>query len=211
MTVVVLHAASGVLDGTLALQGWMLGGAVLAMASRGRDASRDTATAHTVAGSRRGSPLFTGILIGIGVIGFLDEAIFHQLLQWHNFYWNTDQHGRVLSDGLFHVLSTLLLIWGTLRLWFGTVPRPRRFLAGILIGAGGFNAYDGVVQHVLLHLHLVNEKVCPTPERGTNSVLTCHADIPFEIVWIVIGSLILIVGLYLWRRSADETSGTTTE
>lgn len=208
---VVLHAASGVLDGTLALQGWMLGGAVLAMAARGRDASRDMTPARAGAGSRRGSPLFTGILIGIGIVGFLDEAIFHQLLQWHNFYWNTDQHGRILSDGLFHVLSTLLLIWGTLRLWFGTIPTPDLFLAGILIGAGGFNAYDGIVQHLLLHLHLVNEKVCPTPERGTNSILTCRADVPYEIAWIAIGTLVLIVGLYLWRRSPDQSDGAATE
>ncbi len=208
---VVLHAASSVLDGTLALQGWMLSGAVLAMAARGRDASRDMMSACAGARSRRGSPLFTGILIGIGIVGFLDEAIFHQLLQWHNFYWNTDQHGRILSDGLFHVLSTLLLIWGTLRLWFGTIPTPGLFLAGILIGAGGFNAYDGIVQHLLLHLHLVNEKVCPTPERGTNSILTCRADVPYEIAWIAIGTLVLIVGLYLWRRSPDQSDGAATE
>ncbi len=120
--------------------------------------------------------------------------------------WNTDQRGRILSDGLFHVVSTLLLIGGALRLWFGTVPHRRRFLAGILIGAGGFNAYDGIVQHVLLHLHLVDERVCPTPERGTNSVLTCRADIPFEIAWIAIGALVLVAGLILWRTSGDEAA-----
>jgi uncharacterized membrane protein len=27
--------------------------------------------------------MITGILLGIGVVGALDEAIFHQLLQWH--------------------------------------------------------------------------------------------------------------------------------
>ncbi len=32
------------------------------------------------------SVLFTGILIGIGIAGFLDETLFHQLLQWHAFY-----------------------------------------------------------------------------------------------------------------------------
>src|SRR6266851_4952770 len=51
------------------------------------------------------SVLFTGILIGIGIAGFLDETLFHQLLQWHAFYWATDQHGRILSDGLFHLVN----------------------------------------------------------------------------------------------------------
>jgi len=45
-------------------------------------------------------------LVGIGVVGFIDETVFHQLLQWDAFYWGTSQHGRVLSDGLVHAFST---------------------------------------------------------------------------------------------------------
>jgi uncharacterized membrane protein len=56
------------------------------------------------------SVLFTDILTGIGIAGFLDETIFHQLLQWHTFYWATNEYGRILSDGLFHLCSTLLLL-----------------------------------------------------------------------------------------------------
>jgi len=119
VTVIMLHAG-GILDGPLVVQGWMLGGAVLAMASRGRDTSHDTTPSPPDVVRRRGSPLLTGVLLGIGIIGFLDEAVFHQLLQWHAFYWATDSHGRILSDGLFHVFSTLVLLGGTFRLWFGT-------------------------------------------------------------------------------------------
>lgn len=200
MTVIMLHAG-GILDGPLVVQGWMLGGAVLAMASRGRDTSHDTTPSPPDVMRRRGSPLLTGVLLGIGIIGFLDEAVFHQLLQWHTFYWDTDQHGRILSDGLFHLFSTLVLLGGTFRLWFGTRPDPRLLLAGILIGAGGFNAYDGIVQHVLFHFHLVNEQACAAPERG-NSIFTCHADIPFEVAWIAAGLLILGAGIALRRRDA---------
>jgi len=47
--------------------------------------------------------------LGISIAGFVDESIFHQLLQWHSFYWAaTDEQGRILSDGLFHIDSTLL-------------------------------------------------------------------------------------------------------
>lgn len=59
---------------------------------------------------RPSSALFTGVLLGVGIIGFADEALLHQILQWHAFYWGTDQHARILSDGLFHVGSTALLI-----------------------------------------------------------------------------------------------------
>jgi uncharacterized membrane protein len=204
MRVFILDTSAGLLSPALAIPGWFLLGAALAFAARASDARRDrsaTTPGTTQRGARPASPLLTGVFLGVGIIGFLDEAVFHQLLQWHTFYWNTNQHGRILSDGLFHVFSTLVLLGGTFRLWFGTLPHPRPLLAGILIGAGGFNAYDGIVQHLLLHLHLVNERVCPAPERG-NSILTCRADIPFEVAWIALGLLILWAGIALWRREA---------
>ncbi len=157
---------------------------------------------------RPGAALFTGILLGIGIVGFIDETMFHQLLQWHNFYWATDEHGRILSDGLFHAISTLVLLWGTFRLWnreTGSYPRSS-LLGGILIGGGGFNAYDGIIQHLVLHLHLVNERVCPVPQSGDNSILTCPADLPYEVVWILLGLAIVAYGVVLSRRDSDARS-----
>src|SRR5436305_11041492 len=40
----------------------------------------------------RGRPLLAPVLLGIGLIGTLDEVVLHQLLHWHHFYdptWNT--------------------------------------------------------------------------------------------------------------------------
>jgi uncharacterized membrane protein len=201
MRLFVLDTGAGFFSPALVFPGWLLVGAVLALSSRRRDEGRAEPRAVAPEATHRTSPILTGILLGIGIIGFLDEAVFHQLLQWHTFYWDTDQHGRILSDGLFHVFSTLLLLWGTFRLWFGPLPPARLLLAGILIGAGGFNAYDGIVQHAIFHFHLVNERVCPAPERG-NSLLTCRADVPFEIAWIGFGLLLLGAGVVLWRRDA---------
>ncbi len=152
------------------------------------------------------SVLFTGILIGIGIAGFLDETIFHQLLQWHAFYWATDQHGRILSDGLFHLFSTLLLLWGLLRVWRGrahwTEASGPLMIAGILMGAGGFNLYDGLIQHAILHFHLVNEYVCNgAVTQGNNMLANCPQDIPYEIVWDSLGLIILVIGIILWRRN----------
>jgi len=154
---------------------------------------------------RLGPAIVTGVLLGIGIAGFIDESVFHQLLQWHNFYWATDQGGRILSDGIFHVVSTLILLWGALRLWrdrtSATLLRSRAILGGILIGAGGFNTYDGVVQHVMLHLHLVNERVCSSPMNLNNSVLSCRADLPYEVVWIAVGGAILVTGIVVARQA----------
>ena len=162
-----------------------------------------------------GPAIFTGVLLGIGIAGFIDESIFHQLLQWHNFYWATDQRGRILSDGLFHVASTLLLLWGVLRLWLDRASRAgarsRAILAGILAGAGGFNTYDGVVQHVILHFHLVDEHLCPVANDPNNSVLNCHADIPYEVVWILIASSILAAGVALARRALTEADAASAQ
>lgn len=199
--VTLLHALSGVLTVGWVAQAWMLAGTGLAFAAHRDDARVDPRDRAEATPRARLSPTFTAVLLGIGVAGFVDEAVFHQILQWHNFYWDTSQRGRILSDGLFHVVSTSLLLWGTLRLWFGARPDGRTLFGGALMGAGGFNTYDGVVQHVLLHLHLVNERICPDPERGDNSVFTCTADVPFEIAWIAVGVSVFLTGLYLWRAA----------
>lgn len=155
------------------------------------------------------SVLFTGILIGIGIAGFLDETIFHQLLQWHTFYWATDERGRIFSDGLFHLFSSLLLLWGLFRVWHGRARWREAsgpiLIAVILMGAGGFNFYDGIIQHAILHLHLVNEHVCNlSMTHGNNSLANCPQDIPYEIVWDIIGFIVLAIGFLFWQcnRSA---------
>jgi uncharacterized membrane protein len=144
-------------------------------------------------------------------MAFLDETLLHQLLQWHTFYWNTDQHGRILSDGLFHAFSTLLLLWGAFRLWRGrdTWAWPNRdaIVAAILIGAGGFNLYDGIVQHAIFHFHLVNELVCSSPESSSDTILgICRNDVPYEVVFDVVAVIVLSVGIIWWRRASREVA-----
>ncbi len=158
---------------------------------------------------RKTTPRFvfvTGIVLGIGIMAFLDETLLHQLLQWHTFYWNTDQHGRILSDGLFHAFSTLLLLWGAFRLWRGRAPwnSPSRnaLVAAILIGAGSFNLYDGIVQHAIFHFHLVNELVCSSPASRRDTVLgICRNDVPYEVVFDMIALVVLSTGIVWWRRA----------
>jgi uncharacterized membrane protein len=164
---------------------------------------------------RRRSVLLTGVLLGIGIASFLDEAILHQLLQWHTFYWATDQHGRILSDGLFHVFSTVLLLWGAYRLW--RTPRDwmqssrAALVAAVLIGFGGFQTYDGLIDHLAFHFHVVNEQVCPVV-NANNSIASCPQDIPYEIVFTGIGIVVLVVGILWWRQTArmGQVTGSVT-
>lgn len=148
--------------------------------------------------------IITGIIIGVGIAGFFDETFFHQILQWHSFYWATSEKGRILSDGLFHLFSTSLLFLGGFRLWRNPQSHSKAskgfLFGGILVGAGGFNVYDGVVQHLIFHFHLVNEYVCPNPQAN-NTVLSCPRDIPLEAIWIGVGLVLVISGLYKIRGS----------
>src|SRR5215208_1798538 len=113
----------------------------------------------------RRSLLWIGALLGAGIVGTLDEVVLHQLLQWHNFYVHTTAYWRIAIDGLFHLATATLLCLGALRLWtdravLGRLPQGGRLLAaGVLLGMGGFNLYDGTVQHKLLNLHPVGEGV----------------------------------------------------
>jgi uncharacterized membrane protein len=151
-----------------------------------------------------GSAVLTGVLLGLGIAGFVDETAFHQLLQWHNFYWGTTQFWRIFSDGVFHLVTTLLLLWGVVRLWRDPVTmvpsRSRAMLGGLLIAAGGFNVYDGVIQHLIFHFHLVDEYVCATPQAN-NSIASCPQDIPYEVVWIIMGLIVVAIGVVLLRHA----------
>ena len=88
----------------------------------------------------RGQGLFwPGVLVGIGIAGTLDEVVLHQLLGWHHFYDRSTPSVGLLSDGLFHILSTVLLVIGVIQLVERrrtTSDPPRIALAATLALAG---------------------------------------------------------------------------
>lgn len=140
----------------------------------------------------RRSLLRIGVLLGMGVIGTLDEVVLHQLLQWHNFYVHTTSYWRIVSDGIFHLVSSALLVIGALMLWargyeFRAPGEGRALLAGVLIGMGGFNLYDGIIQHKILQLHPVRE--------GVPNILL------YDLVFNGIAVALLAAGWWLWRNN----------
>jgi uncharacterized membrane protein len=146
----------------------------------------------------RGRPLLAPVLLGIGLIGTLDEVMLHQLLHWHHFYDLTSntrdpKTSRIglLTDGVFHVISTFLLVWGVLLLRRVSLSRTQ-VVGGVLIGMGAFNLYDGVVQHKLLRLHQVREGA--------------HPETPYDIVFIGLAIVTLAVGVALVRRSSASAA-----
>jgi len=44
------------------------------------------ATADEMGGRQVKRTIRSGVLAGIGLVAFIDETVFHQLLHWHHFY-----------------------------------------------------------------------------------------------------------------------------
>ncbi|MCU1635751.1 MAG: putative rane protein [Cryobacterium sp.] len=156
-----------------------------------------------------------GIILGIGLGGFADGILLHQVLQWHHLlsssatahidiasYPVTTVHGlqmNTLWDGIFHTVTWLAVLVG-LGILYSRLSDPRervwasRVLWGwILLGWGVFNVVEGVIDHHLLAIHHV--------VSGEHQMLA-------DILFLVLGAL-LIVGGWLVQRSSTPSAHST--
>jgi uncharacterized membrane protein len=120
---------------------------------------------------RRATSRVPTLLLGIGLGGFVDGIVAHQLLQWHHMLTATGSHPattvdglkvNTLADGVFHAATWACVLAGSLwsySAWrAGRRPPPARAQAGLLLtGWGGFNLVEGVVDHHLLGIHHVRD------------------------------------------------------
>ena len=118
---------------------------------------------------KRRFPVSAGILFGLGLGGFFDGIVLHQVLQWHHmlsgWYPITDLASLELNtrwDGVFHSTTYLFVIAGLFLLWRAAhrqhLAWSNKMLVGtLLLGFGLFNTVEGLVDHQLLGIHHVNE------------------------------------------------------
>src|SRR4051794_30407815 len=88
-----------------------------------------------------GRSVASGVLVGVGVAGFVDETVFHQLLHWHHFYDRSTPAWGLVSDGLFHAGSWFAVVIGLVLfadLWRKASWSKLHFWAGWLLGLGCF-------------------------------------------------------------------------
>jgi uncharacterized membrane protein len=138
---------------------------------------------------------WSGILIGIGVAGFVDETVFHQLLHWHHFYDKSTPAVGLVSDGLFHAFSWFAVVIG-LTMVADLCRRAglsgRALMGGALLGAGAFQLYDGIVQHKLMRLHQIRY----------------HVDlVRYDWTWNIVALVLLVAGALLLHRTRARDTG----
>ena len=144
----------------------------------------------------RSANWWSGVLVGVGVAAFVDEAVFHQLLHWHHFYDRSTPEAGLVSDGVFHAFGWFAVVAGLF--WFAALRRranlrAARWTGGLLVGAGVFQLYDGTVQHKLLGLHQIRYDVDLTA---------------YDVTWNVVAAALLVAGVVLSaRRSKPESAG----
>ena len=133
--------------------------------------------------------LVSGLLLGLGTAGAVDEIVFHQLLHWHHFYDRASGAAGLVSDGLLHAGTFSAAVAGMALL--ADARRRGRFVpplwwGAVLTGAGAFQVWDGLVHHKLLRLHQVRYGVDLTG---------------YDVGWVLPGALLLVAGVVLLRRA----------
>jgi uncharacterized membrane protein len=117
-------------------------------------------------------PTGAGILLGLGLGGFFDGIVLHQLLQWHHMVTSAGYPADTVDnlrfntflDGLFHAVTYVFLVLGLVMLWRSVHTYHRWWSAKLLLGTtlmgfGIFNLVEGTINHHILALHHVNETV----------------------------------------------------
>lgn len=126
-----------------------------------------------------------GAVIGVAGMAALDEIVFHQLLAWHHFYDRSTTRVGLLSDGVLHAAELLLLVGGFFLLADlrrRGVLHTRSTWGGVLIGAGAFQLFDGLVNHKVLRVHQIRYDV---------------DLLPYDLAWNGAAALLLLGGVAL--------------
>ena len=112
-----------------------------------------------------------GTIMGIGMGGFVDGILFHQIFQIHNMLSAkipptslVNIQTTMVWDGLFHALTWVMTAIGIAMLWHAGKQRDvpwsgRTFAGGMVMGWGIFNLVEGILDHHILNLHHVVEKL----------------------------------------------------
>lgn len=147
--------------------------------------------------------IVSGVVLGIGLGGFVDGIVFHQLLQLHNMLTGrvpktsiTNMEINMFWDGLFHAFTWLTTIAGLWLLWRAGARKDvpwigRIFVGGMILGWGLFNLVEGVIDHHILHAHHVVERL------GVSI---------YDYIFLGSGVLFILIGWAMIRTGRDTVN-----
>ena len=145
-----------------------------------------------------------GLLYGIGLGGFIDGIVLHQLLQWHHMVSDVGEYPpttvaglevNTLADGFFHAVTWVFVLAASLATLHGwrqgrLAPSYAFHFGGVLTGWGLFNVVEGLIDHQLLGVHHVRDDL--------------GGPLSWDIGFLVLGVLLIACGQLLQRRGARE-------
>jgi uncharacterized membrane protein len=145
-----------------------------------------------------------GILLGIGLGGFIDGIVLHQILQWHHMLTSAGGYpsgtvagleDNTLADGLFHLATWIATAAGIYLLWrasrAGATWSGRELVGLMLAGWGGFNLVEGLIDHQILGIHHVRP--------GDN-------ELAYDLAYLGSGVILIAAGLLLARPRTGRRS-----
>jgi uncharacterized membrane protein len=148
-------------------------------------------------------PFVASFILGLGLGGFVDGIVLHQILQWHHMLTGdaggepmdtvAGLEANTLVDGFFHAATWILVAVATslmVKAWQrGELAPPWRAHIGlVLAGWGAFNLVEGLIDHQLLGLHHVRDDL--------------GAPLGWDLGFLALGALLVAGGAALVRSSA---------
>jgi uncharacterized membrane protein len=166
--------------------------------------TRASAPDRPVHATTAGPPKAPAFLMGIGLGGFIDGILLHQILQWHHMLTGTSDHPsstvagletNTLADGFFHLATWLVVAAATfltVRAWQRReLAPPWRVHVGMLAaGWGIFNVVEGLVDHELLGIHHVRDDL--------------GGPIGWDLAFLAFGALLIAAGLAMAKSGGDD-------
>ena len=163
---------------------------------RGVKTTRDAEASGRHRSPERTRLILAAVLLGIGLGGFVDGIVLHEILQWHHMLSArvapddlASLELNTLADGIFHAFTWLVTVAGVFVLMASDGARSqtggmRTLVGGMLAGWGGFNVVDGITEHYLLNLHHVRE--------GPDQAI-------YDAVFLVGGAILVAIGVGMVR------------
>ena len=143
---------------------------------------------------REAYPKAPGFVLGLGLGGFIDGIILHQVLQWHHLLTDTGDHpmttvrgleDNTFADGLFHLATWVFVAAGmamAVHAWQrGRLAPPwGGHLGMLLVGWGVFNLVEGIIDHQILEIHHVRDDL--------------GGPVSWDLGFLAFGALLVLVG-----------------